>query len=496
MTSLIEKLATQGHLTLLHDYRAGHCASIVPSGTVVANPLDGIVEGGRGHFRTGIGFNTVWDQAATPTSAGWIKTLNSSIGLIPSGLGCCILASYKLFAADVAAGYAKASQIFGAMNNNGALSGWAIRRDADNLYFVDCNGVLFSHHDYALPARYNEIETVGITYDGGVIGNNSHIHVYAPVPSSDDGNIDQLPYNVGAIPASAGSTTAASGNPVQGILRWVAFLKDPVDDATLEALKDEIEAQTYPTEMSHGTDSHIIPERQLQFATGFGVDKSIVDETSLYHREVSNSRFFTDINSSSTFRVDTDRPALDFVSQQSIVKTLLAVDEDGEVTTHLYNPIQYWKATENEAAYGTWDFCYKFEPPDGAHTLPRIYLTTNALGQAYFVTVTAAGMLQLKMTPGGATIIQGGPGDITGTWVRIRVTRTQVGSWRMFLNETMTLNGWREIGSPAVENTYTDSIAVLLRMRAGEQFSLGNAAGEFCFFKWNGVVDPLPIIPV
>lgn len=285
------KLIMAGQMPLWLDFRSGHCLNLagVLAGGAVAD--DGVVEAlnndYRCSFRTGVGFNTVHDYAATPLSCGFIFVADDPL-FYPGSQGFSLIASYLQSDDSVDA------HIIGQYDSTDfANSSWELRRLAAGLRVYGSDGVAEAFCSHVAAASPAEIETVTVRYTGGVGAGNCRISILAPTPSSTLTQLTRVPQD-----AKAACTVGACINtfvlPFHGDLRYVAVIRNTGNpsvtptQATLAAVAAEMEAINWETGVAAmsrhgGTDA-----RRVHYSSRFGPDVSI-DEGTGVGTQISNS---------------------------------------------------------------------------------------------------------------------------------------------------------------------------------------------------------------
>ena len=444
-----------------------------------------------------------WDDIVVnelSASDGYLRMADSASWYPPAD-GCCIIASYVMDSA-LAAGvetYMQAPQIIGQATGAADTTSWALRRDASNIYFVTSDGTAFAAHTYALAYAPGVVETVVIKYDGGTGANNSTIYTLAPTVTSNAGTINRVPGNSAQL-VGVGSLSNYAAGAFHGTLRYVAFVRGSQTAATLAALAAEIEAFQWPLGHSVVSDSYLVADREAQYVSRWGVDRSIANETGATGTRISNTDFYVQ-------DAGVTPPAYMSVhghiganpnSFEDVVKGVVCNTQGDIDVSCLYLPITWGHATAAEAAYGTWDFSYFFTDPAVVNPTAfwSVSSTNDQAGNGYRLRTQPDGSFQLHRMPGStllgasvAGILVAGTG--ADVWRRIRITRTLAGVWNVYFNYG-TAQEWIRIIGPVTDNTHVVSNYFMLAyMNVEEVFDLGRANGERAFYKWAGVVNPI-----
>ena len=158
-----------------------------------------------------------------------------------------------------------------------------------------------------------------------------------------------------------------------------------------------------------------------------------------------------------------------------------------------YLPTTSMACTATEAAYGTWDWWVYWYSGDYDVNIAVVCSgPTMSDEDGYIVRMSMNNSLQLYRIDGGvetqldATAAGVIPAD---SWVHIRATRSAAGAWKVYYDIGA---GW-VLGLDVTDDTYTESNAIVLQsFDTDVLFDLGNFRGDRAFFKWHGVVNPVP----
>lgn len=277
MTQLLEtrKLIMAGHMPLWLDFRAGHCLNL--SGVPTSACDDGAVVGDYGRFRTGVGFGTAPDWAATPMSSGYVSVADSPLFYTGAVDGFCLIASYT---PSWSSGIGE--QIMG-QYGDAATGSWVLRRTGTKINFITTDGAAAVTHQYGLNVVPSEIETVAVRVDSSF---DATTYVFAPAVSTSGTTNVSVPQD-SDLSCTIGANDAGE-NPFFGALRYVAFIRGSQTAAILAAVVAELEDFQWETGVA-ATDRHGgAADRRVHYSSRFGCDVSVNEDTGI-GTQVSNS---------------------------------------------------------------------------------------------------------------------------------------------------------------------------------------------------------------
>jgi hypothetical protein len=310
MTGLLEtrKLIASQQLVLWHDYRAGHCLNLAGHYVDATHgpTEDGVVDatvGGNpatpfGRFRTGVGWETVYDLTA-PESLGYIRVAHSDLFYPDPDTGFCIIASYMRSNAD---DYTNTQRIIGQYASAMASGSWALYRTNATIILMTSDGAVQTLKNFPRAAVPGQIETLAVRVDGTSGNSAATTYVLAPTAANSATTNVRTPQD------SALDCTICAANdglsPFFGTLRYVAFIRNIFDPNTgaalpsvdmLKAIAAEMEAFDWEdaVQAMHrhgGTDP-----RRVHYSSRFGPDVSVAETDAATHgsayagSQVSNS---------------------------------------------------------------------------------------------------------------------------------------------------------------------------------------------------------------
>ena len=282
------------------------------------------------------------------------------------------------------------------------------------------------------------------------------------------------------------ATAAYVGNIVMQPTMCIG--RDPVGAAGLEMQGEIWEPRGYNRVLTAAQvqELYLAGAEAVQYKTDWGPPVSVADEGGVTSGTFSNTNWEY---GSAVGRFRVNMLAIGYGPQ---AKQLRCTNQGS-----IFLRATRMQMTEQDAAYGTWDFWLL---KGAAGNAPDVFCTLDAgLANGYGVRITVAGAVQITEMAGGvvAALASSANGRVTaGIWHRYRLVRTFAGAFYLYddiaLGEgQLALVPVTAGTNPVTDTTTTSGNQMRILMSDNDRFALGDAGGDHCFTRYLGAVHPI-----